>query len=378
MSIASPLEQAMLKLINAERAAVGVAPLSFDTNLNDAAEDHSSSMLVNNIFSHTGADGSSARERMVEAGFRFEGTNASGENIAFQSERGAEGLADDVEDLHDSLMDSPGHRANILSANFDEIGIGIVEGSYTAEGGTFNAVMVTQNFAKTDAVDLPTVVVPEVPEIVVTPEEPEIVVITDEPEMPVVTVEVDDPKDDPNPQDDPKDDPKSEDPIPLPKPPHRPKTDIEEDEGDDETVVLPKENPTVEGDDDETVAVTPIETREEPTDIEPEEMPEDKLEDEPQDKPAETDEETPEDPDDQTDEETPDTEFVFQDDEETPGDTETPTDTGYVWTKTHDDETYAKVITDFTANCDATAFASLDQELQAFVLREFDCNFDIA
>ncbi|MBW4709122.1 hypothetical protein KX928_15125 [Roseobacter sp. YSTF-M11] len=152
MSQANALEQLMLNLINEERAAVGVQPLTFDDRLNDASEDHSSWMLGSNQFSHTGVGGSSPTDRMERAGFEFEGAWRSGENIGWQSERGDPGLEDDVEQIHDSLMRSPGHRANILNPNFDEIGIGIEQGDFTS-GSTFDSVMVTQNFATTDADD---------------------------------------------------------------------------------------------------------------------------------------------------------------------------------------------------------------------------------
>ncbi|WP_299499801.1 CAP domain-containing protein [uncultured Roseobacter sp.] len=152
MSQANALEQLMLDLINAERAAAGVDPLTFDSDLNTSAEDHSTWMLEEDQFSHQGAGGSSPTARMQDAGFEFEGAWRSGENIGWQSERGAPGLEDDVEQIHESLMNSPGHRANILNPDFEEIGIGIERGDFTS-GSTFDSVMVTQNFATTDAVD---------------------------------------------------------------------------------------------------------------------------------------------------------------------------------------------------------------------------------
>jgi serralysin len=147
MSQASSLERQMLELINQERATVGVAPLQLEIRLNASSEDYSKLMLQQNFFSHTGPDNSSARGRMEDAGFVFSGNWASGENIAWQSERGAAGLADDVVNLHNSLMNSSGHRANILNPNFEVIGIGIESGDYKG----WDAVMVTQNFAKTGA-----------------------------------------------------------------------------------------------------------------------------------------------------------------------------------------------------------------------------------
>ena len=147
MSTANTFEQEMLALINAERTSRGLNPLQLETRLNDSSEDHSTWMLNTDTFSHTGAGGSSATQRMEDAGFDFSGSWRSGENIAWQSERGAPGISDDVEQLHQSLMNSPGHRANILNPDYEYIGIGIEEGDYNG----WDAVMVTQNFATTDA-----------------------------------------------------------------------------------------------------------------------------------------------------------------------------------------------------------------------------------
>ncbi len=147
MSEASALERQMLDLINAERAANGLDPVQLELRLNDSAEDHSKWMLQQDVFSHTGSGGSSAGDRMADAGFVFSGSWRWSENIAWQSERGAAGLEDDVIDLHNALMNSPGHRANILDPNVTVVGIGIELGEF--DGHT--AVMVTQNFARTSA-----------------------------------------------------------------------------------------------------------------------------------------------------------------------------------------------------------------------------------
>ncbi|WP_372574167.1 CAP domain-containing protein [Ruegeria jejuensis] len=154
MSNANTVEREMLALINEERTSRGIEPLQLETRLNDSAEDHSAWMLESDSFSHTGEAGSSAQERIQDAGFEFSGNWRSGENIAWQSERGAPGNSDDVADLHAGLMNSPGHRANILNPDFKYIGIGVEDGDLNG----WDAVMVTQNFAKTDAqvlLDLP-------------------------------------------------------------------------------------------------------------------------------------------------------------------------------------------------------------------------------
>lgn len=147
MSVASSAERLMLDLINDERAAVGLAPVTLERDLNESAEVHSAWMLDSDVFSHTGAGGSQAGERMEDAGFDFDGRWGWGENIAWRSERGAPGIEDDVLALHEALMNSPSHRANILSPNYEHVGIGIEVGEFDG----FEAVMVTQNFALTDA-----------------------------------------------------------------------------------------------------------------------------------------------------------------------------------------------------------------------------------
>lgn len=147
MSTASDLEWLMLDLINQERAKNNLDPLQLDLRLNASSEDHSSWMLNADVFSHSGAGGSSAGDRMRDAGFFFSGSWGWGENIAWRSERGEVGYADDVEALHVGLMNSSGHRANILNPNFEVVGIGIEVGTYKG----WTAVMVTQNFAYTSS-----------------------------------------------------------------------------------------------------------------------------------------------------------------------------------------------------------------------------------
>ena len=162
MSVASNFERLMLDLINTERTSRGIDPLTLELRLNDASEDHSVWMDTSGNFSHTGVNNSDPGDRMRDAGFTFSGNWTWGENIAYQSERGAPGIADDVADLHQSLMNSPGHRANILNPSFDLIGIGIEVG----DGRGFDAVYVTQNFARTGAsvqLDLPNVTPPTPP-----------------------------------------------------------------------------------------------------------------------------------------------------------------------------------------------------------------------
>lgn len=142
MSQASALEQYMLELVNAERAKTGAQPLAFNDRLNDSAEAHSRWMIDADVFSHTGVNGSDAGARMRSAGYAFSGSWGWAENIAWVSTRSPAGLQDEVALLHANLMNSPGHRANILNGSYREVGIGVEQGGFQS----WDAATATQNF----------------------------------------------------------------------------------------------------------------------------------------------------------------------------------------------------------------------------------------
>lgn len=144
MSQPSANEQYMLELINAERGKTGAQPLAFDFDLNESAEGHSRWMIEADVFSHTGAGGSSATQRMQSAGYQLTGSWSTAENIAWASLRGDPGYRDEVDLLHTNLMNSSGHRANILNGAYREIGVGFEVGAFQG----WQAAFVTQNFAK--------------------------------------------------------------------------------------------------------------------------------------------------------------------------------------------------------------------------------------
>ena len=77
----------------------------------------------------------------------FAGSYSWGENIAYYSVGGVPGILDEVDKMHTNLMNSPGHRANILNTTFDQVGVGL-------EIDVFNGktvCMCTQNFASSSA-----------------------------------------------------------------------------------------------------------------------------------------------------------------------------------------------------------------------------------
>jgi uncharacterized protein YkwD len=106
-------EAAMLALVNEARASAGLKPLVLDQALVEVARAHSSDMWSRGFFSHTNPDGLSPFDRMSSAGISF---GWAGENLA---------IAPTTAIAHQNLMDSPGHRENLLSPNFGRIGIGV-------------------------------------------------------------------------------------------------------------------------------------------------------------------------------------------------------------------------------------------------------------
>jgi len=144
MAQATAYEQLMLELVNSARAKAGVQPLAFNSKLNASADSHTNWMLATDTFSHTGASGSTPTARMKSAGYAFTGSWSSGENIAWASTRSPAGYQDEVRLLHTNLMNSPGHKANILNGAFREIGIGFKTGAYQG----WDAAFVTENFAR--------------------------------------------------------------------------------------------------------------------------------------------------------------------------------------------------------------------------------------
>ncbi|MEB3343606.1 CAP domain-containing protein [Okeania sp.] len=127
-------------------------PLAFNLNLNTAAEGHSQWLLDNDLFSHTGANGTNSRERMENAGYTFTSPSGSGENIAVLGTEGNLDFTKFVEENYENLFidkDYPdrSHRVTLMNPNFQEIGISSLQGEFTNGATTFNSVMSTQDFA---------------------------------------------------------------------------------------------------------------------------------------------------------------------------------------------------------------------------------------
>jgi uncharacterized protein YkwD len=120
------------------------APLAPNQLLTNASRLHSQDMYNRQFFDHNTPDGRTAFDRIRDAGYTF---TTAGENIAFWS-RGSFGAVSDSEltalrnaaptgtQHHDGLFRSPGHRTNLMSDNFLEVGLGLTVDRRKTGNGT--------------------------------------------------------------------------------------------------------------------------------------------------------------------------------------------------------------------------------------------------
>jgi uncharacterized protein YkwD len=121
------LEAKMLVLVNQERTKRGLKPLVADAELVPVARAHSVDMFTRGYFSHYSPEGKDPFDRMKQAGIKY---YSAGENLA---------LGKTLKICHDGLMNSPGHRANILNPSYGRLGVGILD------GGAYG-LMISQEF----------------------------------------------------------------------------------------------------------------------------------------------------------------------------------------------------------------------------------------
>lgn len=108
-------EELMIELMNEARVEQGLQPFKYDKGLTAQARQHSEDMVAKNYFSHTGSDGSSPQMRMKAAGYTQEHFYA--ENLAY-------GQYSSIF-AHEGLMNSLGHRENILNKDLTHAGVGV-------------------------------------------------------------------------------------------------------------------------------------------------------------------------------------------------------------------------------------------------------------
>ncbi|MDF2657936.1 MAG: hypothetical protein K0Q94_727 [Paenibacillus sp.] len=109
-------ESQMIDHVNAARKAAGLQPFAADSKLSEVARLKSKDMIDHDYFSHQSPTYGSPFEMMQKFHITY---STAGENIACNQS---------VEAAHEALMNSPGHRENLMNASFTRIGIGIVDG----------------------------------------------------------------------------------------------------------------------------------------------------------------------------------------------------------------------------------------------------------
>lgn len=117
-------KEGVLTFTNEERTKNGIPPLIFDEKLNSAALHKVNDMFSKQYFAHVSPQGISASDLAHDARYEF---IVIGENLAL-------GNFKDEKELVDAWMASPGHRVNILTRRYEDIGIAVKSGEF--EGKT--------------------------------------------------------------------------------------------------------------------------------------------------------------------------------------------------------------------------------------------------
>jgi uncharacterized protein YkwD len=120
-------EKQLVELINQERAREGVPPLAVDERLTKAARKHTQLMVKEQKLSHQFGNEQPLQVRVADEGLR---SDRQAENVALEV---------DAAGAHAVLMNSPPHRANILSQNYNAVGVGVMLAG--------DKVYVTEDFA---------------------------------------------------------------------------------------------------------------------------------------------------------------------------------------------------------------------------------------
>lgn len=115
LTVDTESERSLFNLVNDERRKVGVPELLWREDVLPVARGHARDMWERKYFSHVSPEGEDVGDRLGEAEVRF---SVAGENLA---------LAPSVSTAHTGLMNSEGHRANILEPSFKRMGIGVID-----------------------------------------------------------------------------------------------------------------------------------------------------------------------------------------------------------------------------------------------------------
>jgi hypothetical protein len=126
-------------LSNQYRSNAGLQLLTTNGKLTSSAQAKVNHMATNNYFAHDAPDGTSPWYFFDQSGYSY---TTAGENLALTNQSASS--------VVDGWYNSPGHRANMLSADFTEVGYGIAfVNSFTYNGSTYNNVyLVAAHYAK--------------------------------------------------------------------------------------------------------------------------------------------------------------------------------------------------------------------------------------
>lgn len=109
-------ELELLQLVNRERIIRKLLPLQMNPELSFAAKLHGADMFTRGYFSHNTPEGKDPFKRLNDLNISYK---YAGENLAYSNS---------VSRAHFALMQSPGHRANILNSKFSKLGISVLNG----------------------------------------------------------------------------------------------------------------------------------------------------------------------------------------------------------------------------------------------------------
>lgn len=115
---ATQIEDAILSQVNRVRSEHGLGALRMNPQLQQAARSHSEQMARQNFFSHVDPKGKDVVDRIQSQGVT--GFRSVGENIFV-----GQNLANLVESVIQGWMTSPGHKRNLLSSEYREVGTGV-------------------------------------------------------------------------------------------------------------------------------------------------------------------------------------------------------------------------------------------------------------
>lgn len=134
--------QSVIALLNSARNEADIPSLLVSPELNVAAQRHSDDMARNRVLDHTGSDGTAFWQRMVASGYNL---TTGAENILLRNDTNSQSV-------YSQWKNSPPHRANMMSAEYVEVGIGYAQ----ATDGTYYFTMVLGTRDGITAPSLPT------------------------------------------------------------------------------------------------------------------------------------------------------------------------------------------------------------------------------